>query len=97
MGKKLYVGNLAYDTSGADLQSLFSAHGEVDDARVITDRDTGRSRGFGFVEMRSDEDAQKAIEALNGSDYQGRSLNVSEARERSPRDGGGRGGPPRHR
>ncbi len=88
MGKKLFVGNLPFDTTSADLEALFAEVGACDSASVITDRDSGRSRGFGFVEMGSNDEAQKAIAALNGRDVQGRQLNVSEARERS--DGGGR-------
>lgn len=94
MSKKLYVGNLPYSTDDAALESQFSAYGAVDSARVITDRETGRSKGFGFVEMASDEEAEKAIEALNGQDMGGRNLTVSEAKPQAPREGGGgRGGP----
>lgn len=95
MGKKLYVGNLPYSTDDAALESQFSAFGKVDSARVITDRDTGRSKGFGFVEMASDDEADKAIESLNGQSMGGRALTVSEARPQAPREGGGggRGGP----
>jgi RNA recognition motif-containing protein len=91
MGKKLYVGNLSYETSDSDLDQLFAAHGTVQSAQVIMDRDTGRSKGFGFVEMSSDSEAQAAIQALNGKDVGGRSLTVNEARPREDR-GGGRGG-----
>ena len=92
MGKKLFVGNLSFDTTSADLEALFAEVGTCESASVITDRETGRSRGFGFVEMSSNDEAQKAIAALNGRDVQGRQLNVSEARERSgDRGGGGRG------
>lgn len=92
MGKKLYVGNLPYTTDDASLESQFSAYGKVESARVITDRDTGRSKGFGFVEMSSDEEANKAIEAMNGQSMGGRNLTVSEARPQAPREGGGGGG-----
>ena len=88
----IYVGNLSYDTDDASLRAAFEAHGEVSSAQVIKDRDTGRSRGFGFVEMPSSEQAQAAMEALNGSDLDGRSLNVNEARARSERGSGGGGG-----
>ena len=91
MGKKLYVGNLSYETTDSDLDKLFAAHGSVQSAQVIMDRDTGRSKGFGFVEMGSDAEAQAAIQALNGKDVGGRSLTVNEARPREER-GGGRGG-----
>ncbi len=89
MAKKLYVGNLPWSTTSATLQSLFSAHGTVTSAEVISDRETGRSRGFGFVEMESDEACQRAIAALNGSEVDGRAITVNEARERAPRSGGG--------
>jgi len=98
MGKKIFVGNLSFDTTSADLESLFAQMGTCTSATVVTDRDTGRSRGFGFVEMSSASEAQKAIAELNGRELQGRTLNVSEARERSggggdrPRGGGGGGG-----
>jgi RNA recognition motif-containing protein len=92
MGKKLYVGNLPYSIDDAALESQFASFGKVESARVITDRDTGRSKGFGFVEMASDEDASKAIENLNGQSMGGRNLTVSEARPQAPREGG-RGGP----
>jgi len=91
MGKKLYVGNLSYEMTDAALQQLFAAHGTVESAQVITDRDTGRSKGFGFVEMGSDAEAQAAITALNGQDNNGRALTVNEARPREDR-GGSRGG-----
>lgn len=93
MGKKLYVGNLPYSIDDAALESQFASFGKVESARVITDRDTGRSKGFGFVEMSSDEEANKAIESLNGQSMGGRNLTVSEARPQAPREGGGRGGP----
>ena len=90
---KMYVGNLAWSVTQADLESLFGEYGAVRSAEVIMDRETGRSRGFGFVEMDSQEAAQQAMQALNGKDFQGRNLTVNEARERSPRPGGGgRGG-----
>lgn len=94
MGSKLYVGNLPYSTSSSDLEQLFSQHGTVQSAEVISDRETGRSKGFGFVQMGSDEEAQAAIAALNGSAHDGRNLTVNEAkpREERPRGGGGGGG-----
>ncbi|HUY92647.1 MAG TPA: RNA-binding protein [Pirellulales bacterium] len=88
---KMYVGNLAWSVTQADLESLFGEYGAVRSAEVIMDRETGRSRGFGFVEMDSQEAAQQAMQALNGKDFQGRNLTVNEARERSPRPGGGGG------
>jgi len=92
MGSKLYVGNLSYETSSSDLEQLFGAHGTVQSAEVIQDRDTGRSKGFGFVQMGSDSEAQAAIAALNGQDHGGRALTVNEAKPREPRSGGGGGG-----
>src|SRR5437588_12913606 len=92
MGKKLYVGNLAYGVTDSDLQQLFEAHGTVQSAQVIMDRDTGRSKGFGFVEMGSDAEAQAAITALGGQQVDGRTLTVNEARPREERGGGGGGG-----
>ncbi len=94
MGSKLYVGNLSYNTSSSELEQLFGQHGTVQSAEVIQDRDTGRSKGFGFVQMGSDEEAQAAIAALNGQDLDGRALTVNEAkpREDRPRGGGGGGG-----
>jgi cold-inducible RNA-binding protein len=89
MGRKLYVGNLAYSVSSSDLEQLFSQHGTVESAQVIEDRSTGRSKGFGFVEMASDEEAQAAIKALDGQDHGGRALTVNEAKPRAPRSGGG--------
>src|SRR6202045_1629171 len=89
MAKKLYVGNLPYSVSDSDLQQMFEEHGTVQSAQIIMDRDTGRSKGFGFVEMGSDQEAQAAISALNGKEIDGRSLTVNEAR---PRTEGGRGG-----
>jgi len=92
VAKKLYVGNLSYDTSDSDLQRLFEEFGTVESAQVISDRETGRSKGFGFVEMGSDQEAQAAISALNGKEVGGRALTVNEARPREERGGGGRGG-----
>ena len=93
MGKKLYVGNLGYDVKDADLSQLFSQYGEVESANVIMDKMTGRSKGFGFVEMSSEEEAQAAIAALNGKDHSGRALTVNEAKPREERPrGGSRGG-----
>jgi cold-inducible RNA-binding protein len=92
MGKKIFVGNLSFDTTSQDLEALFSQAGTCESAAVITDRATGRSRGFGFVEMSSASEAQKAIAEFNGKDLQGRTLNVSEARDRSSGGGGGGGG-----
>jgi cold-inducible RNA-binding protein len=91
MGKKLYVGNLSYGVTDSDLQRMFEAHGAVQSAQVIMDRDTGRSKGFGFVEMGSDAEAQAAIAALNGKESDGRALTVNEARPKTE-GGGGRGG-----
>ena len=91
MGKKLYVGNLSYDTTDSTLQQMFGAYGTVQSAQVIMDRATGRSKGFGFVEMGSDQEAQAAIAALNGKEMDGRSLTVNEARPKTE-GGGGRGG-----
>jgi RNA recognition motif-containing protein len=91
MGKKLYVGNLAYGVTDSDLLQMFEAHGTVQSAQVIMDRDTGRSKGFGFVEMGSDKEAQAAIAALNGQESDGRALTVNEARPKTE-GGGGRGG-----
>src|SRR5437870_3074498 len=92
MGKKLYVGNLAYGVTDSDLQQMFEPHGTVQSAQVIMDRDTGRSKGFGFVEMGSDAEAQAAIAALNGKEMGGRALTVNEARPKEDRGGGGGGG-----
>src|SRR5580692_6624429 len=93
MGKKLYVGNLAYGVTDSDLQQMFGAHGTVQSAQVIMDRDTGRSKGFGFVEMGSDQEAQAAIAALSGKEIEGRPLTVNEARPKPEGGGGGgRGG-----
>ena len=92
MGKKLYVGNLGYSVSSSDLEKLFSTFGTVSSAQVIEDRESGRSKGFGFVEMGSDQEAQAAIQGLNGHDNDGRPLTVNEAKPREDRGGGGRGG-----
>ncbi len=92
MGKKLYVGNLPYSVGDGDLEQMFSAHGTVQSAQVIMDRDTGRSKGFGFVEMGSDQEAQAAIAAMNGKDMDGRALTVNEARPKTEGGGGGGGG-----
>jgi RNA recognition motif-containing protein len=92
MGKKLYVGNLSYDITSSDLEAMLSAHGTVISAEVISDRATGRSKGFGFVEMESAEEADAAIAALNGQSHEGRTLTVNEARPRAPRTGAGGGG-----
>src|SRR5690349_20058564 len=89
MAKNIYVGNLAWETTSDDLLALFAEHGKVARAQVITDRETGRSRGFGFVEMENDQEAATAVEALNGQQFRGRPLTVNEAR---PREGGGGGG-----
>ena len=95
MAKRLYVGNLAYSVTSEDLQALFEQYGHVTSAQVLSDRETGRSRGFGFVEMDNDSEADAAIENLDGSDHQGRRLTVNEARPRTPGGGpraGGSGG-----
>ncbi len=92
LSKKLYVGNLGYNVSKNDLEQMFAAHGTVNSAQVITDRDTGSSKGFGFVEMGSDKEAQAAINDLNGKSIEGRNLIVNEARPQEPRSGGGGGG-----
>lgn len=89
MSSKIYVGGLPYATTDAQLQDLFATHGAVESARVITDKFTGRSRGFGFVEMVNADEAQKAIQALNGTDFEGRNLTVNEARPQERRAGGG--------
>jgi RNA recognition motif-containing protein len=90
--KNIFVGNLDFNTSEDELRKLFEVHGQVDRVSIMTDRDTGRSRGFGFVEMTSNEDGEKAIAALNGSQIGGRTLNVNEARPKVERGGGGGGG-----
>ena len=95
MAKKLYVGSLSYDTTDESMKNAFAQAGQVDSATVVIDRMSGRSRGFGFVEMSSDDDAQKAIEMWNGKELDGRKITVNEARpmtERPPRGGGGGGG-----
>src|SRR5437879_13895413 len=100
MGKKLYVGNLPFSTTDESLEQIFAQAGIVQSAKVITDRDTGRSKGFGFVEMSTDQEAADAIQKFNGADYGGRNMTVAEARPMAPREGrGGRrgGGGGRHR
>lgn len=96
MGKKLYCGNLSYNVTSSDLEQMFGEFGSVKSAEVINDRDTGRSKGFGFVEMGSDNEAQAAINGVNGKEHDGRTLTVNEARPREERSrsggGGGRGG-----
>ena len=92
MGSKIYVGGLPYAATDQELSDLFAQHGAVQSARVITDKFTGQSRGFGFVEMASSEEAQTAIGALNGTEFGGRKLTVNEARPQEPRTGGGGGG-----
>lgn len=92
MGRKLYVGNLPFNMSGSELEQLFTPHGTVTSAQVISDRETGRSKGFGFVEMSNDNEAQAAMDALNGQQHQGRALTVNEARPKENRGGGGGGG-----
>ena len=91
MGKKLYCGNLSYNCSNSDLDQIFGEYGTVQSAEVIMDRDTGRSKGFGFVEMSTDEEAQAAIAGVNGKEHDGRTLTVNEARPKEPRGGGGGG------
>ena len=90
--KNIFVGNLSFNTNEEELRQLFEPHGQVDRVSIMTDRDTGRSRGFGFVEMASNEDGEKAIAALNGSQVGGRTINVNEARPKTERSGGGGGG-----
>ena len=92
MGKKLYVGNMSYDMDSSGLQELFGAHGTVQSAEIISDRETGRSKGFGFVEMGSDAEAVAAVAALNGQAHGGRALTVNEAKPKESRPGGGGGG-----
>ena len=92
MGKKLYVGNLSFNVDSNQLTDLFAEFGTVDSANVITDRDTGRSKGFGFVEMSADSEAQEAINKFNGADYEGRAMTVNEAKPMAPRDNRGGGG-----
>jgi len=91
MGSKLYVGNLSYNTTGSDLEQLLAQHGTVQSAEVISDRETGRSKGFGFVQMGSDDEAQAAIAALDGQQHDGRNLTVNEAMPKENRSGGGGG------
>jgi cold-inducible RNA-binding protein len=90
--KNIFVGNLNFSTNEDELRQLFESYGQVDRVSILTDRETGRSRGFGFVEMASNEDGEKAIAALNGSQVGGRTINVNEARPKSDRGGGGGGG-----
>ena len=92
MGKKLYVGNLTYNVNESDLEALFAQYGNVQSAQIIVDRDTNRSKGFGFVEMDTEAEAQASIQGLNGHDHEGRNLTVNEAKPREPRSGGGGGG-----
>ena len=92
MGKKLYVGNLPFNATDESLQEIFGQAGSVQSAKIITDRDTGRSKGFGFVEMASDQEAADAIQKFNGAEYGGRNMTVNEARPMAPREGGGGGG-----
>ena len=92
MGRKIYVGNLSYNTTESELESLFGAHGSVQSAQIISDKMTGRSKGYGFVEMSSDEEAQAAIAALNGQEVDGRTLTVNEAKPKEDRPRGGGGG-----
>ena len=92
MGKKLYVGNLSYQTESSELQEMFSEFGQVQSAEVISDRETGRSKGFGFVEMGSEDEAQAAIAGMNGKEVGGRALTVNEAKPKEPRSGGFGGG-----
>jgi RNA recognition motif-containing protein len=92
LGKKLYVGNLGYGVTSSELETMFATFGTVQSAQVIEDRDTGRSKGFAFVEMGSDQEAQAAIQGLNGKEHDGRALTVNEARPREERGGGGAGG-----
>ena len=92
MGKKLYVGNLSYEVDSSELEQLFAQFGQVASAQIINDRDTGRSKGFGFVEMANDNEAQAAIDGLNGKEHGGRALTVNEARPREDRGGGGGSG-----
>lgn len=95
--KNIFVGNLSFNTNEDELRQAFESYGQVDRVSILTDRDTGRSRGFGFVEMNSDEDGEKAIAALNGSQIGGRTINVNEARPKAERGGGGFGGGGRDR
>src|SRR5215510_11959086 len=92
MGKRLYVGNLPFSATDESLMQMFQQSGQVESARVVTDRDTGRNKGFGFVEMSTDQEAADAITKFNGTDFEGRTLTVNEARPMAPREGGGGGG-----
>jgi hypothetical protein len=92
MGKRIFVGNLPFSATDQVLQETFAQYGTVESAKVITDRMSGRSKGFGFVEMSNDTEAQAAIDKLNGAEYEGRTITVNEAREMQPREGGGGGG-----
>jgi cold-inducible RNA-binding protein len=92
MGKKIYVGNLPFSATNESLSEMFASYGNVDSSKIVTDRDTGRSKGFGFVEMSDSAEADAAIEKLNGADFGGRSLTVNEARPMEPRTGGFGGG-----
>jgi RNA recognition motif-containing protein len=92
MGKRIFVGNLPFSATDQVLMDTFAQYGNVESAKVITDRATGRSKGFGFVEMATDAEAVTAIEKLNGAEYEGRTITVNEAREMQPREGGGGGG-----
>jgi cold-inducible RNA-binding protein len=91
MGKRLYVGNLPFSATDESLMQMFQQAGQVESARVVTDRDTGRNKGFGFVEMSTDQEAADAITKFNGTDFEGRTLTVNEARPMAPREGGGGG------
>jgi RNA recognition motif-containing protein len=97
MGNKLYVGNLPFSATDDSLRELFAQSGSVNSATIITDRDTGRSKGFGFVEMSSDQEASDAITKFNGTNFEGRTITVNEARPKAPREGGGGGGGGRDR
>ena len=92
MGRKLYVGNLPYSATEEELTTKFAEFGQVESTKIISDRDTGRSKGFGFIEMGSDSEAQAAIDKLNGMDYEGRPMKVNEAKPQEKRSGGGGGG-----
>jgi RNA recognition motif-containing protein len=91
MGKRLYVGNLPFSATDESLMQMFQQAGQVESARIVTDRDTGRNKGFGFVEMSTDQEAANAISKFNGSDFEGRTMTVNEARPMAPREGGGGG------
>jgi RNA recognition motif-containing protein len=97
MGNKLYVGNLPFSATDDSVRELFAQSGSVNSATIITDRDTGRSKGFGFVEMSSDQEASDAITKFNGTNFEGRTITVNEARPKAPREGGGGGGGGRDR